>query len=205
MPGWDKWVGNQPSWDYDESRVDPWGGNPAQWYIQIPNLNNNNLYKHFWLSHVYERDNTYQGNRAFTNISWFPFDTFETIGAYEDLFDINGNPTDNVFLAAYGRMTVIYDMSPNPQYEEIWLGVTGSPANGFHLLEAYVMTQCVAACDFDEDGNVNFDDIAVLALAWLSELGDAEWNPDCDISDPPDDVIDWADLDVCVNNWLVGL
>ena len=79
------------------------------------------------------------------------------------------------------------------------------PTNGFKLLEAYVMTQCVAACDFDEDGNVNFGDIAVLGLAWLTEPGDGRWNPDCDISDPNDDVIDFADLDVCVNNWLVDL
>ena len=145
LVGWDKWVGDQPSWDYDENRIDPWVGNPAQWYIRIPNLNNDNPCKHFWLSHVYERDNTYEGDRVFTNVSWSPFDTYETIHVGEELFDINGNPTANVFLAAYGRITAIYDMSPNPQYEELWLGVTGSPANSFKLLEVYVMTQCVTS------------------------------------------------------------
>jgi hypothetical protein len=206
LAGWDTWVGNQPSWDYNSTRVDPWGDNPAQWYIHIPNLDNDNPYKHFWLSHVYERDNTYQGPRVFTNVSWSPFGTYETIHVSEEMFDVNGIPTGNPFLAAYGRVTAIYDMSPNPQYEELWLGVTGSPADGFKLLEVYVMTQCfVAACDFDEDGNVNFGDIAVLALAWRSEPGDGEWNPDCDISDPNDDVIDYSDLAVCVDNWLADL
>ena len=115
-------------------------------------------------------------------------------------------PTGNPFLAAYGRVTAVYDMSPNPQYEELWLGVTGSPADGFKLLEVYVMTQCfVTAFDFNRDGNVDFRDIAVLALAWWSEPGGTEWNPDCDISDPNDDFIDYSDLAVCVDNWLVGL
>ena len=53
---------------------------------------------------------------------------------------VSGNPTTNVDLGVYGRMTVVYDMFPNPQYEDIYLGVSGSPYNGFKLLEVYVMT-----------------------------------------------------------------
>jgi len=205
MSGWDKWVGSQPVWSYDGNRVDPWGGNPAQWYIRIPNLNNENPYKHFWMSYVYEHDNTYEDNRSFTNVDWFPFEDFAVISVQGEMFDSSGNPTNNVDLGVYGRMTVVYDMYPNPQYEDIYLGVAGTPFNDFKLLEVYIMTQCVAACDFDEDGSVNFRDIAVLALAWSTKLGDGGWNPACDLSDPNDGIIDYADLDVCVNNWLLDL
>jgi len=206
LAGWDKWVGDQPVWDYNEIRLDPWGFlQPAQWHIYVPNLNNDNPKKHLWFSCVYERDNTYQGPRVITNMGWSPFDTYETIYVNEDMFDVAGVLTFDPFLAAYGRMTIMYDMSPNPEYEEIWHGVTGSPSNGFKLLEAYIMTQCVSACDFYEDGIVNFKDIALLGLVWFTESGDVGWNPDYDISDPKDDVVDFGDLDVCVENWLVDI
>jgi hypothetical protein len=58
--------------------------------------------------------------------------------------------------------------------------------------------------DFDGDFDVDFDDFAILALAWLTEPGDAKWNPDCDISIPPDDIINEKDLDIFCDNWLLG-
>ena len=57
--------------------------------------------------------------------------------------------------------------------------------------------------DIDTDCNVNFEDFAAFALAWLSELGDAEWRLDCEISQPPDGVIDGFDLGAFVENWLM--
>ena len=163
--GWDRYVGGEetpPDWIYDADRVDPWGGNPAQWYIKIPNLINDNPYKNFWLSFIYERDNTYQGSRVFTNLDWYPSETLETVTVFEDMFDSSGDPTDNVFLAAYGRMTIAYTLFPNPQYEEIWIGVTGSPANSFDLVEAYVITQCVSAPCI-----VDMDDLLFFVDDWL--------------------------------------
>ena len=58
--------------------------------------------------------------------------------------------------------------------------------------------------DFDGDFDVDFDDFAILALAWLTEPGDAKWNPDCDISIPPDDIINEKDIDIFCDNWLIG-
>ena len=58
--------------------------------------------------------------------------------------------------------------------------------------------------DFGSDCRVNLYDFATLALAWLSNPGDENWNPICDISIPPDDVIDEYDLKVFTNNWLAG-
>jgi hypothetical protein len=56
--------------------------------------------------------------------------------------------------------------------------------------------------DFDDDGDVDFKDFAVLAAAWLSRPEDANWNAACDISIPSDNIIDEYDLMVFCDNWL---
>jgi hypothetical protein len=57
--------------------------------------------------------------------------------------------------------------------------------------------------DFELDCDVDIRDLAVLASAWQSGPGDGNWNPDCDISDPIDNVIDGLDLAVFTENWLL--
>jgi beta-lactam-binding protein with PASTA domain len=59
--------------------------------------------------------------------------------------------------------------------------------------------------DFNKDGFVDFGDYAVLASAWLTETGDAQWNPACDISNAKDDIIDALDLSAFGIDWLTGL
>jgi len=54
------------------------------------------------------------------------------------------------------------------------------------------------------DFDVDLEDFAVFALAWLSESGDGNWNATCDISEPSDDVIDAADLGILVESWCEG-
>jgi len=56
--------------------------------------------------------------------------------------------------------------------------------------------------DFEPDRDVDAEDFAVLAAAWRSTPADGNWNPDCDISEPSDDVIDEKDLKVFTENWL---
>ena len=51
---------------------------------------------------------------------------------------------------------------------------------------------------------VNFIDFSIFALAWQSSPGDDNWNPDCDISEPKDNVIDERDLAVLCDHWLQG-
>ena len=58
--------------------------------------------------------------------------------------------------------------------------------------------------DFNEDNDVDLYDFAILARAWLSSSGDDNWNPDCDISEPNDNVIDAKDLEILTNNWQKG-
>ena len=56
--------------------------------------------------------------------------------------------------------------------------------------------------DFDNDCEVGFDDFAILAQAWLTEAGDVQWNPACDIGIPNDSSINMPDLYVFIENWL---
>jgi hypothetical protein len=58
--------------------------------------------------------------------------------------------------------------------------------------------------DFDGHCDVGFGDWAIFALAWLTEQGDGQYNPDCDISLPADNKIDWADVKILCDNWLAG-
>ncbi|GAG89812.1 unnamed protein product, partial [marine sediment metagenome] len=58
--------------------------------------------------------------------------------------------------------------------------------------------------DFDGDGKVGFLDFSIFAAAWQTEPGDPEWNPACDINQPPDDIIDFFDLARFTERWLEG-
>jgi hypothetical protein len=63
----------------------------------------------------------------------------------------------------------------------------------------------IPAGDFMCPDGVNMLDFAILGEAWMSEAGDLNWDPGCDISEPADEVIDWLDLGVFVGNWLMGI
>lgn len=67
------------------------------------------------------------------------------------------------------------------------------------LLDQIKCTESITG-DLDGDCKVNSDDLAVLALSWLSNPGDGNWNPGCNISQPPDNVIDFQDFAVFAEN-----
>jgi hypothetical protein len=56
--------------------------------------------------------------------------------------------------------------------------------------------------DLDDDNDVDLEDFAIFAAAWLSQPGDANWNAACDISIPSDGVVDVLDLAIFCDNWL---
>jgi len=59
------------------------------------------------------------------------------------------------------------------------------------------------AADFNGDYKVNFLDYTELAAAWGSSLGQPNFNNICDLHD--NDTIDWADLSLFCDDWLLGL
>ena len=56
--------------------------------------------------------------------------------------------------------------------------------------------------DFEPDCDVDFNDFAILSSAWLTQNGEPNYNPKCDLSDPNDGVIDEKDLAVFIEFWL---
>ena len=58
--------------------------------------------------------------------------------------------------------------------------------------------------DINEDGVVDLADFAELAAAWNATPSSSRWNPDCDINEPADNIIDTLDLKVFMDNWLAG-
>jgi uncharacterized membrane protein len=55
--------------------------------------------------------------------------------------------------------------------------------------------------DYDQNGKIDLFDFAVFAVAWKSTPADTNWNPNCDISEPKDDIIDYYDLAEFTENW----
>ncbi|HML73184.1 MAG TPA: DNRLRE domain-containing protein [Anaerohalosphaeraceae bacterium] len=60
--------------------------------------------------------------------------------------------------------------------------------------------------DFAGDYSVNLIDFSVLAASWGSQLGDLNYDPNCNIDDSgeSENIIDMADLIIFCENWLVG-
>lgn len=56
--------------------------------------------------------------------------------------------------------------------------------------------------DVNGDCRVNLLDFSSQASAWLSTPGQANWNPTCDLSSPPDERIDLTDLLIVAEHWL---
>jgi hypothetical protein len=58
--------------------------------------------------------------------------------------------------------------------------------------------------DFDSDCDVDFQDFAIFALAWLTEEGQTNYKPICDIGQPIDKKINMLDLEIFCEHWLEG-
>ncbi|MHC4641554.1 MAG: right-handed parallel beta-helix repeat-containing protein [Planctomycetota bacterium] len=56
--------------------------------------------------------------------------------------------------------------------------------------------------DLDYNCRVDFFDFSIFGRAWMTEQGEPSWDWTCDISDPPNDYIDWRDVAVLCENWL---
>jgi len=60
----------------------------------------------------------------------------------------------------------------------------------------------IIKADFNGDGDVDFDDFAILANSWNSSYGDADYNENCNIARPAEQTIDFDDLAIFVTAWL---
>ncbi len=55
--------------------------------------------------------------------------------------------------------------------------------------------------DINFDGAVNVADLTLFIQAWLASPGDTNWNPNADLAQPPDNIIDFADFAELAENF----
>jgi len=104
---------------------------------------------------------------------------------------------------------VTTDLDGHPRFiDDLCTNDTGNPPGTDAIVDmgAYEFAYIYFG-DFDGDCNLDVDlvDFAIFASAWLTEPEHPHWNPDCDISIPPDNSIDVRDLAVYVTYWLAGV
>ncbi len=105
---------------------------------------------------------------------------------------------DSSLRSAYiGVWTTSYQVSP-----EQFIIITLSPGEYAAFTRTYKFsTDGSMAQDCTGDQIINGNDLLALSSAWLSEPGNANWNPSCDVSDPADDRINNTDLTVLSQVW----
>jgi hypothetical protein len=59
--------------------------------------------------------------------------------------------------------------------------------------------------DLDYNCTVDFFDFSIFGRTWMTQEGDLNGNWVCDVSDPPDDYINWHDVATLCNNWLAQI
>lgn len=61
--------------------------------------------------------------------------------------------------------------------------------------------------DFDNNGSVDLYDYAAIAYSWNSSPADENWNAECNLNNTggSENVIDFADLLIFLNNWLPSI
>ncbi len=108
---------------------------------------------------------------------------------------------------------VIVDSSLRSEYVGIWYNssqvspeqfvfLTVEPGEQIEFTRTYVFsTNESLPQDCTGDHVVDAADMEALQTAWLSEPGHLHWDPACDISDPPDDRVDHADLSALTRAW----
>ncbi|MBN2270594.1 MAG: hypothetical protein JXN61_08270 [Sedimentisphaerales bacterium] len=78
----------------------------------------------------------------------------------------------------------------------------GTTEFGFRYKQNFRPLRGYDLADLDENGIVDMLDFCILADSWSATGDSHNWNPDCDISTPPDDSINGLDLARFSSNWL---
>ena len=89
--------------------------------------------------------------------------------------------------------------------ENAIVGAHNDDQFGINSGSAYVFQKAICPTgDFNGSCGVDFVDYSIFALAWLTKEGQDGYNPNCNISIPAYDSIDWMDFIVFTDNWLIG-
>lgn len=69
-------------------------------------------------------------------------------------------------------------------------------------LLSYFASDLTRSADLNEDGQIEQTDWSIFTQSWLSEDGQDNWNPFCDLNIPADRRVNIEDLSVFVSQWL---
>lgn len=95
-----------------------------------------------------------------------------------------------------------------PGYNVLALQVhnTTLGSSDFLFIPELFSTELPTPGDVEPDGDIDLDDLRVLAEAWLAESGQNRYLPACDIDNTPSDgTINLLDLAVFSENWQTGI
>ena len=109
-------------------------------------------------------------------------------------------PPDSNDLDGDGNTTepIPYDLDEHPRIVDGDCNTTEVVDMGAYEFSYLYLGDFAGGCDVD------FLDFRVLGLVWLTEEGQAGYDPNCDIAVPFDGVIEEKDLKVFTDNWLLG-
>ncbi len=157
----------------------------------------------------------YKADEAIDSVGWIRFDfqnAFGYNGVQNLLIDFSHNndsaSTDAMCrVSETGDMRVVMAFSDSADGDPLdWSGQT-SPSiyvsDAVPNIKLVVETFAVPlAGDFDQDCDVDIYDFAAMASAWLSQSGDSNWDPVCDISGIGDGIVNELDFAVLAQHWL---
>jgi len=135
------------------------------------------------------------------------------MGSSTDGNDFVPSGQDITFIADGNTIGFAYSMDANAfsidKGDYLALRITNNNVSGYNVLTggawSYLsLPYAPIPGDFEPDGDVDFIDYSTLALCWMTDFDDNNWNEKCDISEPNDNKIDYNDLMVFVGNWLKG-
>lgn len=107
-----------------------------------------------------------------------------------DFYDDPNSLIDPNTLSNYPHQHPIYDA-----WETVGSG-------GFDLDAIGVLHEQNKPADINLDGVVDMGDLYIFIPAWLSQIGDENWNQRCNLAEPKDYIIDIQDFAVITCQWL---
>jgi len=119
--------------------------------------------------------------------------TFDDVAPFSNNFQIE------MFYSGTIRITWLYIFVQWPV-----LGISNGQGIPPDFAQSDISAYQISNADVYCDCIVDFLDFSVFGLAWRTTPADENWDINCEFSVPVDGLIDSNDLQVLVNDWLVG-
>jgi len=184
------------------------------WTIRMKHTNRSN-YSSYPLFETSGWTTVYQSNESISSTGWQNFhfqNAFEYNGTENLLIDFSHNNSSYTYdghcmVSDTGSDRVLMAYCDSTQGDPLdWSDYT---APNLYVAKSVPNIKLISTMsiqpmtgDFKPDCNVDMYDLSIFASAWQSSPSDGNWNPDCDIHETAEPVVDMLDLSVFVGHWL---